>query len=138
MKPKLIVMSHGKLAYETIESAKMIVGDLLEAEVVSMLEEDGMSGTKEKLERILESYEKQNIVILTDLRGGTPCNVALSYLMQFPNLRIMSGLNLAMVIEYAVSTESDIDILVEKLQLAGQSSVGMVELEAIDEEEYEE
>lgn len=139
MKPKLILMSHGKMAAETVQSAKMIVGDLIEATVVSMTEVDGMSGTKDKLIKLLEPLGNDPVLIIADLKGGTPCNVALMQMNARPNLRVFSGLNLAMVIEAAVSPIEEIDELVDYLSDIGKNAVEKIELpELDDEEEYEE
>lgn len=48
MKPKLILMSHGRMAEETLASTQMIVGELADAAIVSMTAEDGLSGTQAK------------------------------------------------------------------------------------------
>jgi PTS system mannose-specific IIA component len=139
MKPKLILMSHGKMAAETLHSAKMITGDLANAAIVSMAETDGLSGTTEKLKKILESPDQEPTLILTDLKGGTPCNAAMMQMDSRPNLRVLSGLNLAMVIEAVLSPIEDLDELVDHLLMIGKNAVEKVELPDFDEElEYEE
>ncbi len=77
MKPKIILMSHGQMAVEILASAQMIVGDLANADVVSMDPEDGLSGTQAKLDMILQANGDVPTLIFTDLKGGTPCNVAM-------------------------------------------------------------
>ncbi|MFD2306677.1 PTS sugar transporter subunit IIA [Enterococcus termitis] len=139
MKPKLILMSHGKMAAETLHSAKMITGDLANAAIVSMTETDGLSGTTEKLKKILESSDQEPTLILADLKGGTPCNAAMMQMDSRPNLRVLSGLNLAMVIEAALSSIEDLDELVDHLLMIGKNAVEKIELPDYDEElEYEE
>lgn len=138
MKPKLILMSHGNMAAEIVQSAKMIVGEI-EAAVVSMTEIDGMSGTTEKLTQLLTPMGNEPVLIVADLKGGTPCNVAMMQMSERPNLRVLSGLNLAMVIEAAVSPIEEIDELTEYLCRIGQNAVEKIELpELNEEEEYEE
>lgn len=138
MKPKLILMSHGNMATETLQSAKMIVGEI-EAAVVSMTEVDGMSGTTEKLTQLLTPVGNDPVLIVADLKGGTPCNVAMMQMSERSNLRVLSGLNLAMVIEAAVSPIEEINQLTEYLCEIGQSAVEKIELPKLDEEEeYEE
>lgn len=139
MKPKLILMSHGNMAAETLQSAKMIVGDLIAAQVVSMTETDGMSGTIEKLTQLLNFLGDIPVLILADLKGGTPCNVAMMQMNERSNLRVLSGLNLAMVIEAAVSPIEELDELTDYLCDIGKSAVEKIELfEVAGEEEYEE
>lgn len=139
MKPKIILMSHGKMAEETYHSAKMIVGDLLEAQVVSMLEVDGMSGTQEKLAGAIDKCGTNSILLLADLKGGTPANVALLQTQFSSNIRVVTGLNLAMVLEAAVSMLEDVDELADYLVSVGKSAIEKLELPAAnDEDELEE
>lgn len=139
MKPGLILMSHGNMAYETLQSAKMIVGDSITAEVVSMNEKEGMEDTKQKLDSILEKMATKQVLVIADLKGGTPCNVATMKLNQFPNMRVITGLNLAMLIEVAITAIEDVDELALFLQEIGRNAIETVRiLEIDDEEEYEE
>lgn len=131
MNVKIIVMSHGKMAAETVESAKMIVGELIDIAVVSMEAEDGLTGTQAKLDEILKRYGDVPTLIIADLKGGTPCNVATMALGEYTQLRVLSGLNLAMLIEASVSPIEDIDELVNYLQMIGQQAVTMVELPSV-------
>lgn len=140
MNVKIIVMSHGQMAAETVASAKMIVGELADIAVVSMEAEDGLTGTQVKLAKILKEYGDVPTLIIADLKGGTPCNVAMMALGEYTQLRVLSGLNLAMLIEASVSAIEDIDELTEYLQMIGQQAVTMIELPDFDDEldEFEE
>lgn len=139
MKPRLILMSHGNMAYETLQSAKMIVGDLISAEVISMNEQDGLFGTQQKLNQVLNKIETESILVIVDLKGGTPCNIAMMKLDEYPQMRVISGLNLAMVIEAAVSPFEDVDELALFLQEVGRNGVERITIpEVEDAEEYEE
>ncbi|MBO0471557.1 PTS fructose transporter subunit IIA [Enterococcus sp. DIV0242_7C1] len=135
MKPKLILMSHGNMAKETFASTQMIVGDLANAEIVSMKAEDGLSGTQAKLQAILQKNGDVSTIIIADLKGGTPCNVAMMAMGTYPQLRVVSGLNLAMVIEASVSSLENVDELAAYLTTIGQQAVEMIELPELDEEE---
>lgn len=138
MKPKLILMSHGYMAKETRQSAKMIVGDILDAAVVSMTEEDGLSGTQEQLMTILEEIGQQPALVIADLKGGTPCNVATMAMSIKDNLRVISGLNLAIVLEAAMSPIEDIDELAGFLAATGKEAVTVIEIPELDDDEFEE
>ena len=70
MKPKLILMSHGRMAEETLASTQMIVGELADAAIVSMTAEDGLSGTQAKLAAILKEAGNVPTLVLADLKGG--------------------------------------------------------------------
>ena len=144
MKPKLILMSHGRMAEETLASTQMIVGELADAAIVSMTAEDGLSGTQAKLAAILKEAGNVPTLVLADLKGGTPCNVAMMAMGTYPQLRVVAGLNLAMAIEAAVSPVENVpvenvDELAAYLTQIGQSAVTTIDLpELTDEEEFEE
>lgn len=133
MKPKLIMMSHGYYAEELQRSAQMIVGQIDGLTAVSMLESDGLDGTKKKLCIALDEAGA-DVVIATDLMSGTPCNVAVQAMYERPGVRVLTGLNLPMAIEYAVSDLESADEMASLLQHVGAAAVKLVEKPQIAEE----
>lgn len=107
MKPSLILMSHGNLASALIESAKMILGDLSDYDIVSMQVDDTFNDVEEKLISILNKHKDKNILIMTDIYGGTPFNIASKFYRKNDNICLISGVNLDMVIEYFSSDMHD-------------------------------
>lgn len=107
MKPNLILMSHGNLASALIESAKMILGDLSDYDIVSMQVDDTFNDVEEKLISILNKHKDKNILIMTDIYGGTPFNIASKFYRKNDNICLISGVNLDMVIEYFSSDMHD-------------------------------
>lgn len=135
----IIFMSHGNMAQETLKSAEMIVGETSNTHVISMAAEDGLSGTNYKLSSCLETIGKeQNVLVLADLKGGTPCNVAMMKMKKYPNLKVMSGLNLALAIEAIMSPVEDIESFLSSLVATGKDAVNLIEIPDLeDDEEYE-
>ncbi|NEF85398.1 PTS sugar transporter subunit IIA [Lactobacillus murinus] len=126
-------MSHGSMAKETLNSAKMILGDTLDYPVVSMQADDGIKGTLAKLEEILQTIpEKQPIVIIADLLGGTPANVAVLKSNSDPRIKVVTGLNLGMVLESFFALE-DSEIVTRLLDV-GVKAVTQPQLENDEEE----
>ena len=107
MKPNLILMSHGNLASALIESAKMILGDLSDYDIVAMHVDDTFNDVEEKLISILDKHKDKNILIMTDIYGGTPFNIASKFYRKNDNICLISGVNLDMVIEYFSSDMHD-------------------------------
>lgn len=132
MKPNLIVMSHGKLAYEIIESAKMILGDIKNYEIVSMLDEDGFEITSKKLQKSIDKLGTNDILILVDLYGGTPFNIANIFSQKRDNIRLISGMNLAMILEYFSSNTENLDVLVNEIIKMGKDNISIPTLEDND------
>lgn len=122
------------MAKETLNSAKMILGDTLDYPVVSMQADDGIKGTLVKLEEILQTIpEKQPIVIIADLLGGTPANVAVLKSNSDPRIKVVTGLNLGMVLESFFALEDS--EIVTRLLDAGVKAVTQPQLEN-DKEEW--
>ncbi|MDT2600265.1 PTS sugar transporter subunit IIA [Enterococcus hulanensis] len=141
MRPTLIVTSHGNMAAETLNSAKMIVGEMENVFVVSMRDDDGLAGTAEKFDAILAKLNPETeIVVLADLKGGTPCNVAMMKASANPTMEVVSGLNLGMLIEGLFSQMETAQELAEYLENIGKNAVDHLEkvLPDEDDEEYEE
>lgn len=123
MKPKLIVMSHGNMALEAIQSASMIAGEIEGVYPISMEALDGLEGTVAKLNKVLEQLKDEKALIIADLFGGTPFNVANMACTKNANLRVISGLNLGMLIEYAFCGIEDLDELAAYMVNIGKQGV---------------
>lgn len=103
----VIIMNHGQFGKELIASAEMIVGKLEQTEAVSLM--PGM-GIEEYLAQAEAAVTRAGgkAIVLTDLYGGTPCNVALM-LRQRYELKVVCGMNLPMLLELAGAREDSGD-----------------------------
>ena len=137
MKPRLIVTSHGHLADEILKSASMIAGDMSDIISVCMEAEDGLDGTTVKMKEAFASCENQPLIVIADLFGGTPFNVASMLAGTRENTRVVSGMNLGMIIEYSVSGIEDVNELSEYLVSIGQQGVMSPAIEEDDELDIE-
>lgn len=103
----LLIIGHGNLAKEIVNTAKMIMGDFDGVEVMTLSSDQNMDGYFEDVktkchERILDG----GVLILTDLIGGSPFLAAARAYHEYQSLgdiEIVSGMNLAMVIEVIAS-----------------------------------
>lgn len=121
----LILTSHGNMACETLKSAEMITGNIENAYALAMEAEDGMLQTSTKLDELIKkvSPKFKHIIIIADLLGGTPCNVAIEKSMSKDNITLLSGFNLTMVIEFAMSACDDYQKLKEHLVEVGRNGI---------------
>ena len=94
---QLIICTHGEFGKEMIRSAEMIVGKL--EGVYSFSLKMGMQPMdfRQQVVDLIEAHPEDQFLCLVDLFGGTPCNMVTS--INKENLEIVSGLNLAMLIE---------------------------------------
>lgn len=104
---QIVIVSHGQMAAALIQSAEMIVGKLEGVHAVVLGEEDSPDSLKERIEDILNTKQaREGTLILADLPGATPFNVSAVLANQNPGLRIVSGINLPMLIEVVLQRDS--------------------------------
>lgn len=109
----ILVMTHGSAGKALLESGTMIIGD--SKDVYSLSLEIGMSVEKlvDSAKEILGRVQGET-VILTDLYGGTPSNVA-TMLSKVYDVRCISGVNLPMLIEAIMMRDSNANMSLEDL-----------------------
>ena len=108
----VVVVTHGQLAAELLNAAEMIVGDLPRFAAVSIGwhddTEDARREIAEAVTRVRQGQEAQSVLIVTDMFGGTPSNLAMTFLGQ--DVEVITGVNLPMLIKLA-SLSSSLDLL---------------------------
>ena len=101
----------------------MITGPVEGLYSISLLPDDSPESFGEKLGAALEGIEGQETLVLIDLFGGTPYNVAARQVLK-ENVECVTGANLPMLLELAMSRDdAALSELAEAIALAGQESV---------------
>ncbi|OCN05621.1 hypothetical protein A4S06_07880 [Erysipelotrichaceae bacterium MTC7] len=96
---KILLTTHGGFANGILESYKMIAGSTEDIEAIS-LDDDGITVYQERLYAWLDAHQKEDVLILSDLKGGTPFNECYAYyLSHSTHIRLLAGLNLPMLLE---------------------------------------
>ena len=93
----IVVVCHGQVAGELVNAARNIVGDVPAIAAVSIAWTDDMNAARDKIERALAEVGGGQVLILTDMFGGTPTNVSLPFLSS--RVEIVTGVNLPMLIK---------------------------------------
>jgi len=101
----LILLSHGNFCVELKNSVEMIMGPQENIKSVPLLEEEGKEDYKKKLISIVD----EEAIVLADLKGGTPANIASELLLEGNIFNLYTGMNMPMVIEYINSNMLDTD-----------------------------
>lgn len=97
----IVVVTHGQLATELVNAAETIVGDLPQFTAVSIgWHEDTQDARNEIAAAIARVQRGQGVLILTDMFGGTPSNLAMSFLGT-QDVEVITGVNLPMLIKLA-------------------------------------
>ena len=106
----VVVVTHGQLATELVNAAEMIVGDLPQFTAVSIGWHDDVNDTREDIAQAIERVRSDaGVLLLTDMFGGTPSNVGMTFLEK-GRLEVITGVNLPMLIRLA-SLRSSSDLL---------------------------
>lgn len=107
----VVVATHGQLAAELVNAAEMIVGELPRFTAVSIGWHDDVDAAREEIARAITRVESpRGTLILTDMFGGTPSNLALTFLSA-GKVEIVTGVNLPMLLKLASLRASTSDLL---------------------------
>lgn len=116
----VVIASHGGLGTALLEAAAMITGPADHATAIGLDPTDSPETYRERL--LAAVAPGRPTLILTDLFGGTPQNVAIAATRSQP-VRCISGANLGLVIEALTADEPLGDALVERLVAAARESI---------------
>jgi PTS system mannose-specific IIA component len=94
----VVIATHGRLAEETLACAEGIVGPLPRARAVSVSAAEPLEAAREAIAAaIREVNEGDGVLVLTDMLGGTPANLALGFLGD--TVDVVTGVNLPMLLK---------------------------------------
>jgi PTS system mannose-specific IIA component len=104
----VVVVTHGLLATELLNAAEMIVGDLPHFAAVSIGWHEDVDQAREAIGRAIERVRTRvetpeqpgRVLVLTDMFGGTPANLGVTFL-ETDRIEVITGLNLAMLMKLA-------------------------------------
>jgi len=108
MKLGIVVVTHGQLATELVNSAEMIVGDLPHFSAVSIGWHEDVDHAREGIGAAIARVgtsaggteaEPADVLVLTDMFGGTPANLAVTFVSE--HVEVITGVNLPMLIKLA-------------------------------------
>jgi len=120
----VVVVTHGQLATELVNAAEMIVGDLPQFTAVSIGWHDDVNDAREDIAQAIERVRgEEGVLLLTDMFGGTPSNLAISC-MSRPKVEVLAGINLPMLVKLAkVREERSLPDAIAMAQEAGRKYV---------------
>ncbi|MEO1476062.1 MAG: PTS sugar transporter subunit IIA [Pseudomonadota bacterium] len=97
----IVVVSHGKLARELVAAAEHVVGPQEHFRAISIEADDDMEARRAQIIETAKACDRgDGVIILTDMFGGTPSNLAIS-VMPKGNIEVIAGVNLPMLIKLA-------------------------------------
>jgi mannose PTS system EIIA component len=120
-----LIVTHGRLANELLSAAQKIEAKTGVMEAVPLEWTDSVDEAREKIRLALERIgEADGVIIFTDMFGGTPSNIALSFLEK-GRVEIITGVNLPMVVKFATmqSEARDVSTLAHVIVEKGSKAI---------------
>ncbi|WP_334321199.1 PTS sugar transporter subunit IIA [Gilliamella apicola] len=106
----IILASHGPFAQGALECAQMLMGQQQDIKVISVLVDSNIDNLRQQM---AESYQRLNkgdgVIILVDIMGGTPCNLAGELLIQHGDVLLFSGFNIPVLLEVLNNREGSLN-----------------------------
>jgi PTS system mannose-specific IIA component len=97
----LVLVTHGRLASEFVTAMEHVVGPQPQVEAIAIGPEDDMEARRADIAAAIAKVEAgKGVILLTDLFGGTPSNLAIS-LLERGRVEVIAGINLPMLIRLA-------------------------------------
>ena len=122
----LLIVTHCDLGRELLKAAEFIVGSIDGADTIPITETTGSEKMRKKIEdKVVALNSGKGVLILTDMFGGTPSNLSLSFLEK-EQVEVLTGVNLPMIIAIVQHrSEMKLSDLAERAQEAGKMGISL-------------
>lgn len=121
----LVLVTHAGLAGELLAAAEMIVGPLELSEAVGIRPGDAVELIRTRIEEAINRVNADGVVVMTDMFGGTPANMCISFLEE-NRVEVITGVNLPMLIKFSSDrNKGNITDLAAQLKLCGRESISV-------------
>lgn len=122
-----VVVTHGNLATELVSAAETIVGDINHITAVSIGWHDDVDIARKEIERAIDRVnEGVGVLVLTDMFGGTPTNLACTFLEEKAGIpvEVVTGVNLPMIIKLAdQQPDETLALIARRVRDQGQKNI---------------
>ncbi|MCB2010423.1 MAG: PTS sugar transporter subunit IIA [Geminicoccaceae bacterium] len=122
----IVLVTHGRLAAEFLAATEHVVGPQDQVRAICIGADDDIEACRKAIVDAVEATDTgAGVIVLTDMFGGTPSNLAISVLER-PRLEVIAGVNLPMLIKLArVRTGDDLAAAVQAAQDAGRKYINV-------------
>lgn len=120
-----LIVTHGQLAHELLNAAQTIEGNLKGIEAVPLEWNESVDDARLKIREALDRIgNNHGVIIFTDMFGGTPSNISLSFLEK-DRVEIVTGVNLPMIVKFGSLQQdaSDVVSLAHTIRDKGSKSI---------------
>lgn len=122
----VVIVTHGKLAGEFRAALEHVVGPQEQVETISIGPDDDLDARRADMLAALGKVDSgEGVVVLTDMFGGSPSNLAISAMEQ-PKVEVIAGVNLPMLVKLAsVRADCSLDEAISQVQEAGRKYISV-------------
>jgi len=135
----ILLVSHGTLAKGVYEATSMIYGELDNTYYLCLEKNMGIETFKQNLEKLIEKIsDSDEIIVLADLRGGSPYTKAVTLLSEkglLSKSKVISGLNLPMILSVLFINNEITEKEVEEIMSSAKEGISRFEVDTQDNEE---
>jgi len=126
MKPGVVIVTHYRLGEEFLQALRLIVPEAPEFFAVSVEPTQSVEEMRSRIQEALKAADRgHGVLVLTDMFGGTPSNIALSF-MDEHRVEVVTGLNLPMLIKLAtLGDDKPVDELAAFIKQYGQRNISV-------------
>ena len=122
----IVLVTHGRLADELRSALEHVVGTQSQIEAIAIGPDDDITQRREQIIRSVHEVDTgEGVVVLTDMFGGTPSNLAIS-VMERGRIEVLAGVNLPMLVKLAsIRRDASLDTAVQQAQDAGRKYINV-------------
>ena len=120
----VIIATHGTMASAALELCEMLTGTKEKVETIGFCPGDSLEELMERFEKAIAALDGPTL-ILTDIKGGSPCNVAMVMQKLHENVRVISGFNVPLLLHLFDTREEaeDLEELMDEVIAVGKGAM---------------
>ena len=136
----IILASHGPFAQGALECAQMLMGEQENIHIISVLVDSNIDMLRQKMQSSYSQLNQGNgVIILVDIMGGTPCNLASELLISHDDVLLFCGFNIPVLLEVLNSREGTLNDVKQAIEdIFPQSCIDVKQLLNVQHEESNE
>ena len=121
----IILATHGMLSEAFKSTLELLYGTVDNIDCFCMTKEKSDTQAKKELNELISKSDENELIVLTDLLGGSPANICTEMIMRGHKFRLLAGLNLPMLLtlETIIDSDMSIDQIINKIQAEGKDGV---------------
>ena len=124
----IVIVAHGGLAREYLAAMEHVVGKHPGTAAVAIEANDSCGSKQAEIDAALESVNQgEGVVVVTDMYGSTPSNLAMTASRKFPNTRVLCGANLPLLVKLAKARHKPMNEAVACALTAGRKYINCVD-----------